>query len=55
MAPVRFLRHIGLKVPTKQLALAYYQTYGLSDEFSPRKRRFNVGEYDSWCIPSSRG
>jgi hypothetical protein len=45
MAPVRFLRHIGLKVPTKQLALAYYQTYGLSDEFSPRKRRFNVGEY----------
>jgi hypothetical protein len=45
MAPVRFLRHIGLKVPTQQLALAYYKTYGLSDEFSPRKRRFNVGEY----------
>jgi hypothetical protein len=45
MAPVRFLRHIGLKVPMKQLALAYYQTYGLSDEFSPRQRRFNVREY----------
>lgn len=45
MAPVRFLRHIGLKVPIKQLALAYYQTYGLSDEFSPRQRRFNVREY----------
>jgi hypothetical protein len=29
----------------KQLALAYYQTYGLSDEFLPRQRRFNVREY----------
>jgi hypothetical protein len=45
MAPVRFLRHIGLKVPMKQLALTYYQTYGLSDEFSARQRRFNVREY----------
>jgi hypothetical protein len=45
MAPVRFLRHIGLKVPVKQLALAYYQTYGLSSEFSPRRQRFNVREY----------
>src|ERR1039458_7260140 len=45
MAPVRFLRHIGLKVPVKQLALAYYQTYGLSEEFSPRRQRFNVREY----------
>jgi hypothetical protein len=45
MAPVRFLRHIGLKVPMKQLALAYYQTYGLSGEFSTRQRRFNVREY----------
>jgi hypothetical protein len=45
MAPVRFLRHIGLKVPMKQLSLAYYQTYGLSDEFSARQRRFNVREY----------
>src|SRR5664279_3983038 len=45
MAPVRFLRHIGLKVPMKQLALTYYQTYGLSDELSARQRRFNVREY----------
>lgn len=49
MAPLHYLRHIGLKVPVKQLALAYYQTYGLSGEFSgliagPR-RRFNVREY----------
>jgi len=45
MAPVRFLRHIGLKVPVKQLTLAYYQTYGLSDDFSSRRQRFNVSEY----------
>jgi len=45
MAPVRYLRHIGLRVPVRQLALAFYQTYGLSDEFSPERRRFNVREY----------
>jgi hypothetical protein len=45
MAPVRFLRHIGLKVPVAQLALAYYQTYGLEGEFSGKERRFNVREY----------
>jgi len=45
MAPLRFLRHIGLRVPTQQLALAYYQTYGLAGEFSGRHRRFNVREY----------
>jgi len=45
MAPVRFLRHIGLKVPVEQIALAYYQTYGLSNEFSSRHQRFNVREY----------
>jgi Zinc dependent phospholipase C len=46
MAPLRFLRHIGLKVPVRQLALAYYQTYGLTEDFSKRKgRRFNVREY----------
>ena len=45
VAPLRFLRRIGLKVPTKQLALAYYQTYGLSEDFSARRgRRFNVRE-----------
>ena len=46
MAPLSFLRHIGLKVPVHQLALAYYQTYGLSDDFSNGKRhRYNVREY----------
>src|ERR1700749_2137820 len=46
MAPLRFLRHIGLKVPVRQLALAYYQTYGLTEDFSKRRgRRFNVRGY----------
>src|SRR5664280_531767 len=45
-APVRYLRHIGLEVPVKQLALAFYQTYGLTEDFSGgRKRRFNVRNY----------
>src|ERR1019366_7778484 len=33
-APVRYLRHVGLEVPVKQLALAFYQTYGLAEDFS---------------------
>jgi hypothetical protein len=46
MAPVRYLRHIGLAVPVKQLALAFYQTYGITEDFSERRgRRFNVGAY----------
>ena len=46
MAPIRFLRHIGLKVPVRQLALAYYQTYGLAQDFSVVKgHRFNVPGY----------
>jgi hypothetical protein len=46
LAPLRFLRHIGLQVPTRQLALAYYQTYGIREDFSAkRRRRFNVRDY----------
>jgi hypothetical protein len=46
MAPVHYLRHIGLEVPVRQLALAFYQTYGLSEDFSgTRGRRFNVRGY----------
>lgn len=46
LAPLSFLRHIGLKVPVKQLALAYYQTYGLREDFTTRRgRRFNVRDY----------
>ena len=40
MAPLRYSRHIGIRVPMKQLALAFYQTYGISDNFDGRSRRF---------------
>jgi Zinc dependent phospholipase C len=46
VAPLGFKRHIGLKVPVRQLALAYYQTYGLTEDFTKNgKSRFNVREY----------
>jgi hypothetical protein len=46
-APVQYLRHVGLEVPTKQLALAFYQTYGLREDFtSTRHHRINVGAYN---------
>ena len=48
MAPFRYQKHIGLRVPVRQLALAYYQTYGLTEDFSgTHGRRFNVGAYRS--------
>ena len=34
MAPVPYLRHVGLDVPIRQLALAFYQTYGLHEDFT---------------------
>lgn len=46
VAPVHYMRHIGLEVSVRQLALAFYQTYGLTEDFSGRrKRRFNVSDY----------
>ncbi|MDE1163452.1 MAG: zinc dependent phospholipase C family protein [Acidobacteriaceae bacterium] len=45
-APVHYLRHVGLAVPTRQLALAFYQTYGLREDFTDRKHsRINVSTY----------
>jgi hypothetical protein len=45
-APVHYLRHVGLNVPTQQLAAAFYDTYGLSADFSKaRARRINVGGF----------
>ena len=44
VAPLRFMRHIGLAVSMRQLALAYYQTYGLAETFSGR-RGVNVRGY----------
>lgn len=46
MAPLRYLRRIGMQVSMRQLSLAYYQTYGLSTNFSgTRRERVNVGAY----------
>jgi hypothetical protein len=45
-APVHYLRHVGLQVPTTQLALAFYQTYGVTDDFTVGKgHRINVRGY----------
>jgi len=45
-APVHYLRQVGLEVPTKQLALAFYQTYGIQEDFQgSRGRRVNVSGY----------
>ena len=46
LAPLGYLRHVGLSVPTHQLALAFYQTYGVTDDFGAGARhKFDVGEY----------
>ncbi|MEG9434898.1 zinc dependent phospholipase C family protein [Edaphobacter sp. HDX4] len=45
-APVHYLRHVGLLVPQRQLELAFYQTYGLAEDFSAGKgARVNVRGY----------
>ncbi|MGA8088469.1 MAG: zinc dependent phospholipase C family protein [Terracidiphilus sp.] len=46
VAPLRFLRHIGLRVSMRQLALAFYQTYGITENFGFRRGRIiNVSDY----------
>jgi hypothetical protein len=44
-APLHYLRHVGLQVPVRQLALAYFQTYGVTEDFGRRGRRINVRAY----------
>ncbi len=45
-APVHYLRHVGLHVPVGQLGAAFYQTYGLSEDFTTTRRlRINVRGY----------
>jgi hypothetical protein len=44
VAPIRFLRHIGFVVSMRQLALAFYQTYGITENFAGR-HRINGREY----------
>ncbi len=46
MAPLALMRHVGIKVPVHQLALAYYETYGLTEDFSLKSgRQFNMKAY----------
>jgi len=46
LAPLEYLRHIGIRVPTHQLALAMYETYGVTDDFAVgTRRKFDLGEY----------
>lgn len=46
VAPLHYLRHIGLRVSMQQLSLAFYQTYGLSEQFEgTRRERVNEGGY----------
>ena len=46
LAPVHYLRHVGLQVPAKQLSLAFYQTYGMSEDFGGKRGlRVNVRAY----------
>ncbi|MGA8090868.1 MAG: zinc dependent phospholipase C family protein [Terracidiphilus sp.] len=46
MAPLHYLRHIGLRVSMQQLSHAFYQTYGLSERFEgTRRERVNEGGY----------
>lgn len=44
-APSAYLKHIGLAVPTHQLALAYYETYGLGGDYTSRRRRITLKGY----------
>ncbi len=44
-APLTYLRHIGINVPVHQLALAFYQTYGLTENFTGGRRTFNEDAY----------
>jgi hypothetical protein len=46
LAPLGYMRHIGIQVPVHQLALAFFETYGLTEDFNAsRGRRFNLKAY----------
>ena len=46
LAPVHYLRHVGLNVPEQQLARAFYDTYGFSQSFAKaRFHRVNVSGF----------
>jgi len=49
-APVHYVRMVGLEVPTRQLAIAFYQTYGLREDFTDtHHQRINVSTY-RWAV-----
>jgi Zinc dependent phospholipase C len=46
MAPLGYLRHIGIQIPIHQLALAFYETYGLTEDFNvSRGQKINLKAY----------
>jgi hypothetical protein len=45
LAPLTYLRHVGLKVPVRLVGVAFYQTYGLADFDQQHLRRVKVREY----------
>ena len=45
LAPLTYLRHIGLNVPVHQLALAFYETYGITEDFTGHGHTFNIKTY----------
>ena len=46
LAPLGYFRHIGIQVPVHQLALAFYETYGLTEDFNVSKgRKINLNAY----------
>jgi hypothetical protein len=44
-APAAYLKHIGLAVPTRQLATAYFETYGLGADYGSRRNRVTLRGY----------
>jgi len=45
LAPLASMRHIGMNVPTRQLALAFYETYGITDDFTGVGHTINIKAY----------
>ncbi len=45
LAPLEYLRGIGINIPVHQLALAFYETYGITSDFSGAGHTINVRAY----------
>jgi len=45
LAPLGYMRHIGMNVSTHQLALAFYETYGITDDFTGVGHKINIKAY----------